>query len=135
MTAIKSVLDKTALLGLLRGDFEVVLEDGLASYAVSAITISDLLGDLIHDHEVEADTAEDILDQGYAVVPCDRAIAELAARLRPLTAHRHLTIADRCCIATAKSLGTSVTTGTKEWGKMQIAEVDIHVLNKPSKVL
>ena len=127
---IKSVLDTSALLGLLRGYFSPEHDNGLADYAVSAITIGDLYGDLIHDHALERDVVDEILDQSYTVVPCDRRIAELAAQLRPLTAHHQLTMADRCCLATAKSLGLNVTTGNSRWAKVQIAEVGIHILTK-----
>lgn len=124
----KSVLEKTALLGLLRGDLSTDLDDGLEGYAVSAVTIGDLYGDLIHDHEVDPDVVEAILDQAYTVIPCTQAMAEMAAKLRPLTAHHGLSMADRCCLSTAKILRTSVTTGNLAWRKLQIAEVNIEVL-------
>ena len=55
-----------------------------------------------------------------AILPLDEPQAQEAARLRPSTRAAGLSLADRACLALAKSLALPVLTADHAWSALQV---------------
>lgn len=112
------VLDASAVLALLNEEpgaekVQALLERG--DCVVSVVNVIEVLSKL-SDHGLTLDEARfalDALDLAERPLDADQAIG--AAALRPLTRAKGLSLADRCCLALAQSLGAVAVTADRPW--------------------
>ncbi|MBE3577908.1 MAG: type II toxin-antitoxin system VapC family toxin [Limnochordales bacterium] len=117
----KAVLDASALLAYLFDEpgAETVAEALASGVAMSAVNLSEVLAKL-EDHGVGVDrairdlTAYGILD-AIEIMDFTLAQAQEAARLRTSTTIMGLSLADRACLALAKTLGLPALTADSTW--------------------
>lgn len=68
-----------------------------------------------------------VVESGLAIVPLDRSQAEDAAALRAVTRELGFSLADRACLALARSLGVAAMTTDRAWAKLDVG-VEIEVI-------
>ncbi|VWX50625.1 PIN domain-containing protein [Novosphingobium sp. 9U] len=94
------VLDASALLAMIKGERGAAKGAGATAGArISAINYAEVISLFIHagTPKREADNMLDPLT--ITVVPVDKALAQLAGRLRAVTAEARLSLAERVCLA------------------------------------
>ena len=94
------------------------VEDAAKGAAVSAVNYAEVLAKLIEHGRRPDDAVADLAILDVVVVPVDRELAEVAARLRPATRAIGLSLGDRCCLALAFRLGAVAVTSDKAWGRI-----------------
>lgn len=124
------VLDASALLAMLNeepGGTKVA--DSIASARISAVNYAEVVSHYIrfgmpkHDVDVMLDPLP------MEVVPVDKALAQLAGRLREVTIDAGLSLGDRFCLALALRDGLPALTADKIWRTVADAvKVDIIVI-------
>lgn len=116
------VLDASAILCLL---FSEVGADRVATVvdgaALSAVNYAEILSKLIERGVDPADAVAKVQELPFALVPLDRDLAEIAARLRPVTRAAGLSLGDRCCLALALRHGAVAVTADRAWGRLDPA--------------
>lgn len=123
------MLDASVLLAYSRNETGVEqVRDALAAGATtSAVNWSETLTRLATVSALSAATLDQQLrTQGFAgdlliIVPLVHDDAVLAAELRASTRHLGLSLADRCCLATALRLNRPVLTADRAWAELSIA--------------
>ncbi|MBF0392874.1 MAG: type II toxin-antitoxin system VapC family toxin [Alphaproteobacteria bacterium] len=112
----KVVLDASALLALIhREPGQESVADALVESVISAVNLAEVIGKLA-ERGVPQDRAKAVaLSFGVEVVPLDRDIAAKAGQLRPSTRSSGLSLGDRCCLATAMTLGLPALTAEAAW--------------------
>lgn len=112
----KIVLDASALLTLIhREPGQEIVADAVVESVISAVNLAEVIGKLA-ERGVPLDRAEAIaLSFGIEVVSLDAGIAAKAGQLRPSTRSAGLSLGDRCCLATAISMGLPVLTAEAAW--------------------
>ena len=124
------VLDASALLAMLNeepGGARVA--DVIASARISAVNYAEVISHYIRvgmpKHDVDA-----MLDPlPMEIVPVDKALAQLAGRLREVTADAGLSLGDRFCMALAIRDGAPAWTADKIWRTVADAvKVDVVVI-------
>lgn len=127
MTALggehQRVLDASALLAVVFREvgFDAVPLDGSAMSAVhwaEAIQVAARRG-----ADLEG-VREAFAAEGAVVVPFTAAHAEATAALWPRTRHAGLSLADRACLAVARSYGVPVLTADRAWATLDVG-VDV----------
>jgi ribonuclease VapC len=93
--------------------------------AMSAANLAEVLSKLVErgdtlDNALRRLRDYGILGQSVFVFPLDEAQATEIARLRPLTRAAGLSLADRACLALAKSLSLPVLTADRAWSALQL---------------
>lgn len=118
-----AVLDASALLAVLHGEKGADVVEALLDGAVmSAVNWSEVVQKAASRGVETVGLGEDVVALGVRIVEFDRAAAEAAARLWPLTQAAGLSIADRACLALAGALGGEAVTADTAW-----ADVDVGV--------
>lgn len=130
MTAIfknkKNLLDTSAVIALLKKEPGYkIIESIIASSAVSAINLAELITVLtrfeITENEIEEITA-DIVPQ---IIPFCR---DLAKRVNILSKHINgygLSLGDKACIATGEYYNMNIYTADKIWSELKIPNLKI----------
>ena len=110
------VLDASALLAMLKGEKGAAkIAGAIAGARISAVNYAEVVSHFVHAGmpEREVDAMLDPLPM--TVVPVDKALAQLAGRLRAVTAGAGLSLGDRCCLALARRDGLPAWTSDLAW--------------------
>lgn len=110
------VLDASALLAMLKGERGATkVAAVIAEARISAVNYAEVVSHFVYAGmpEREVDAMLDPLPM--TIVPVDKAIAQLAGRLRAATAGAGLSLGDRICLALAKRDGLHAWTSDQIW--------------------
>jgi ribonuclease VapC len=116
------LLDASALLAVLNaepGD-DVVRAALTARSPISAVNFSEVVSKLADQELTEVETDTVLASLELEVLDFTRAHAYQAGRIRPQTRTAGLSIADRACLAVAKSLDLPVLTGDHNWSRVDV---------------
>ncbi len=113
------VLDASANITMLKGErggAKVAAEIGGAR--VSSVNYAEVVSHFVYAGmpEREVDAMLDPLP--LTVVPADKALAQIAGRMRAATAEAGLSLGDRFCLALARRDGLPAWTGDQNWKKI-----------------
>jgi ribonuclease VapC len=110
------LLDASALLALFYNEPGATkVRQVLAGAAISAVNLSEVIAKL-YDRGLDASTiALNLADADLRVVPLDESAAIKAGELREATRGLGLSLADRCCLATALISGATALTADRNW--------------------
>lgn len=100
------VLDASALIAMLKGEKGAdKVANAIAEARVSAVNYAEVVTHFVHAGmpEREVDAMLDPLPM--TIVPVDKALAQMAGRLRAVTADLGLSLGDRFCLALARRDG------------------------------
>lgn len=124
------VLDASALIAMIKGEKgSAKVAAGIAGARVSSVNYAEVVTHFIHTGmpEREVDAMLDPLP--LTVVPADKALAQIAGRLRAVTAEAGLSLGDRFCLALARRDGLPAWTSDQNWKKIADAvEVKVKVV-------
>lgn len=113
------VLDASALLAIL---FEEpgseVVSEVLSSCSLSAVNYAEVLTRLVREGLPPTEAVRKLAALKLPVIPWDQALAEAATDLSPLAKTHGLSLGDRACLATARSLGRRVLTTERAWRRL-----------------
>ncbi len=113
------VLDASALIAMLKGERGAAkVASAIAGARISSVNYAEVISHFIHagmpGREVDA-----MLDPlPMTVVAADKALAQLAGRLRGTTAEAGLSLGDRFCLALARRDGLPAWTSDLDWKKI-----------------
>lgn len=113
------VLDASALIAMLKGERGATKVAGaIAGARISSVNYAEVVSHFIHVGmpEREVDAMLDPLPM--TIVPVDKALAQLAGRLRAVTAAAGLSLGDRVCLALARRDGVPAWTSDLEWKRV-----------------
>lgn len=96
----------------------------IAGSLMSSVNLSEVLTKCI-ENAASAEFAEtQVLRLGVELVPFTAEDAMAAAKLRPLTRHRGLSMGDRACLALALRYNQPVLTADRQWAELDV-DVDV----------
>lgn len=110
------VLDASALIAMIKGERGATkVASAIASARMSVVNYAEVVSHFIHAGmpEREVDAMLDPLP--IALVPVDKALAQIAGRLRAATATAGLSLGDRFCLALARRDGLPAWTSDAQW--------------------
>lgn len=122
------VLDASALLAKIKGERGAAkVAAAIATARISVVNYAEVVTHFVHAGmpEREVDAMLDPLPM--TIVPVDKAQAQLAGRLRAVTAEAGLSLGDRFCLALARRDGLPAWTSDLEWKKVAAA-ADVKVV-------
>lgn len=126
----EAVLDASALLALLQDEPGASkVESIIASAQISVVNYVEVVSHFIRlgMPEREVDAMLDPLPM--TIVPADKALGQLAGRLRAVTADAGLSLGDRFCLALAIRNGLPAWTADKAWRTIAVAaKADVVVI-------
>jgi len=124
------VLDASALLALLQDEPGASKVEGIiASAQISVVNYAEVVSHFVRlgMPEREVDAMLDPLPM--TIVPADKALGQLAGRLRAVTADAGLSLGDRFCLALAIRNGLPAWTADKAWRTIaDAAKADVVVI-------
>jgi len=113
------VLDASALLAMIKGERGAAKVAGvIAGARISAVNYAEVISHFIHAGMPERGIDAMLDPLPIAVVPVDKALAQLAGRLRAVTAEAGLSLGDRVCLALALRDGLPAWTSDLAWKKV-----------------
>jgi len=122
------VLDASAVIAYLHQEPGCdVLEGLLDEAAISAVNLAEVATRLIDRGASQSEARKAIEDLGIETLPFGDALAYEVAALRPVTKHAGLSLGDRACLATAKSLGVRAITADRQWSRLRLG-VQVQVI-------
>lgn len=110
------VLDASALIAMLKGEKGAdKVAAAIANSRMSAVNYAEVVTHFVHAGmpEREVDAMLDPLPM--TIVPIDKGLAQLAGRLRAVTADLGLSLGDRFCLALARRDGLPAWTSDRKW--------------------
>ena len=113
------ILDASALIAMIKGEKgSAKVAAGIAGARVSSVNYAEVVTHFIHAGmpEREVDAMLDPLP--LTVVSADKALAQIAGRLRAVTAEAALSLGDRFCLALARRDGLPAWTSDQNWKKV-----------------
>jgi ribonuclease VapC len=122
------VLDASALIAMIKGEKgSAKVATVIAGARVSGVNYAEVVTHFIHAGmpEREIDAMLDPLP--LTVVPADKVLAQIAGRLRAMTAEAGLSLGDRFCLALAQRDGLPAWTSDQNWKKIADA-VEVKVV-------
>ncbi|WP_103729898.1 type II toxin-antitoxin system VapC family toxin [Novosphingobium sp. HII-3] len=122
------VLDASALLAMIKGEHGAAkVAAAISTARISVVNYAEVVTHFIHAGmpEREVDAMLDPLP--IAIVPVDKALAQIAGRLRAVTAEAGLSLGDRFCLALARRDGLPAWTSDLNWKKVAAA-ADVKVV-------
>lgn len=120
-------LDASALLAVMLGEPGADAVHAILDRAsIGAVNLSEVVAKLQERGVPDAVIDQSLADLDLPVLPFDRDQAVLAGKLRLATRSAGLSLGDRACLATAKSLGGVAITMDKAWANLSIG-VEINV--------
>jgi ribonuclease VapC len=129
----KSVLDASAVLAYLqREPGHEAIGAMLDEARVSAVNIAEVAAKLAEKGASEARLRQTIGALGVEILAFYEALAYSTGVLRQATRHAGLSLGDRACLATARSLGVPAVTTDRDWAGLQIG-IEIRVLPRPPR--
>ena len=123
------ILDASALLAILFEEpgSEVVAEV-LSSCSISAVNYAEVLTLLVREGLPHVEAIHKLAALNLPVIPWDQALAEAAADLSPLAKTHGLSLGDRACLATARSLRHTVLTTERAWRRLPKLGIEIQFI-------
>lgn len=94
---------------------------------MSTVNLVEILSRLVEEGESAEQVLDDIARLEIAIRPFDAATATEAARLRPLTKHRGLSLADRACLALGRVQNMPVFTADRLWADLDLG-IDVRLI-------
>lgn len=125
---MSAVLDASAVLAVLqteRGE-DVVLAVARGAL-LSTVNLVEVLARLAEGGVTSERALAKIARLEISIRPFDAATAAEAARLRPLTKHRGLSLADRACLALGHLQNMPVLTADRLWADLDLG-IDIRMI-------
>ncbi len=121
------VLDASALIAMLKGESGAAkVAAGIAGARVSSVNYAEVVSHFVHAGMPERQVDAMLDPLPVAIVPADKALAQIAGRLRATTADAGLSLGDRFCLALAKREGLPAWTSDQNWKKIaDAAEVKV----------
>jgi PIN domain nuclease of toxin-antitoxin system len=110
------VLDASALLTMLKGERGAAkVANAIAGARITTVNYAEVVSHFVHAGmpEREVDAMLDPLP--ITIVPVDKALAQLAGRLRVVTSDAGLSLGDRCCLALARRDSLPAWTSDPAW--------------------
>ena len=132
----ESVLDASALLAYFNDEpgAEIVEQAMANGCLVSAVNWAEVLTKVhertgIEPRDFEASSArQGFLGQLLQVVAFEPWLAAAVAELRPATRHLGLSLADRACLALARTLELPVYTADRNWGEVSLPSLTVRLI-------
>ena len=122
--AEKAVLDASALLALVQsGAGADVVQRVYERALISAVNLAEVASALVERGLDVATVRRDLTSLPVEVVPFEGEQMFEAARLRRLTHHERLSLADRVCLALARIRGLPVLTADRAWRSLKVGVV------------
>jgi ribonuclease VapC len=125
---LSAVLDASAVLAVFRnergGGTVVEISRGAI---LSAVNLAEVLARLVEEGASTEQIVDDIARLEIAIRPFDAATAAEAARLRPLTKHRGLSLADRACLGLGYLQSLPVYTADRLWADLDLG-IDVRLI-------
>ncbi|NRB10155.1 MAG: type II toxin-antitoxin system VapC family toxin [Rickettsiaceae bacterium] len=116
----KKLLDTSAVISILQKESGYKLvEEIIASSAISAVNFSELVAVLARSSIPEKDIDKIITDIVPEIIPFSEDIAINAGKLVNKTKEYGLSLGDRACLATGQYYGMEIYTADKAWLKLQ----------------
>lgn len=113
------VLDASALIAMLKGERGATKVAGaIAGARISSVNYAEVVSHFIHVGMPERDVDAMLDPLPMTIVPVDKALAQLAGRLRAVTAAAGLSLGDRVCLALARRDGVPAWTSDLEWKRV-----------------
>jgi PIN domain nuclease of toxin-antitoxin system len=124
----KALLDMSAIIALLKKEpgYEL-LEEVIASSAVSAVNLSELVSVLIRAGIEESEVDEIIKDIVPEIIPFSDDIAVNSGKLIKQTKEFGLSLGDRACVATGIHYNIPIYTTDKVWKRIK-AQANIIII-------
>jgi ribonuclease VapC len=115
------VIDASALIAAVeREPGGEVVEPLLASATMSSLNFSEVLEHAARRGIDVREERSNVEATGLTLVAFDAAQAEIAAAMAPVTRTAGLSLADRACLALARSLGLPAITADRAWGGVSV---------------
>jgi PIN domain nuclease of toxin-antitoxin system len=123
------VLDASAVLAFLNQETGAeTIAPYLAKAAMSAVNLSEVIAKLAERGIPEELIREFIEQLNMKVVSVDKEQAIVAGLLRPETKALGLSLGDRMCLTLGLQLQQPVITTDRQWDKLRIEGVEVHVV-------
>lgn len=127
--ASQYALDASALLAWLNGEAGgEKVEPLLEGSVISAVNLSEVLHKGLAAGADVSGLKEDLEALGVGIVDFTAEDAEISASLWPQTRSLGLSLADRCCLATATRLGVTAVTADLEWTEIEGATPKVQTI-------
>lgn len=122
------LLDASALLALFHREpgWEPVAAS-LEGAAISAVNLAEVATRMLERGLLSQRVRDDLAALRLEIVPFDESLAFEAAALRSATKEAGLSLGDRACLATAKSLGVRAITADRQWSRLRVG-VQVQVI-------
>ena len=115
----KVVLDASALLAFLNEEPGAERVEALLAQAVmSSVNLSEVITKLMEAGMSEVEINQVLTYLSCQVYPFEMDDAWSAAKLRPLTRAKGLSLGDRACLALAHKLGLAALTADRAWAEL-----------------
>ncbi|KTF67729.1 MULTISPECIES: PIN domain-containing protein [unclassified Sphingomonas] len=122
------ILDASAIIAMLRGERGAAkVASAIAEARVSSVNYAEVVTHFVHAGMPERQVDAMLGPLPMTIVPADKALAQIAGRLRAHTAEAGLSLGDRFCLALAKRDGLPAWTSDQNWKKIAEA-VDVKVI-------
>lgn len=110
------VLDASALIAMIKGEKGAAkVAAGIAGARVTSVNYAEVVTHFIHAGMPERDVDAMLDPLPLTVVPVDKPLAQVAGRLRAVTAAAGLSLGDRFCLALARRDGLPAWTSDQNW--------------------
>jgi PIN domain nuclease of toxin-antitoxin system len=87
---------------------------------MSSVNVTETVSKMV-DHGADFDEAlEDFRSLSLTIVDFDAEQSHIAARLRPATRHRGLSLGERACLALAIREGATALTADRKWADLDV---------------
>ncbi len=115
------VMDASALIAFLRVEpgAEVAVKYMLRA-SMSAVNLSEVLETCVHKELAVNKVLALLKNWRIEIVPFDTEQATIAAEIKWQTGESTLSLAERACLALARSRGIPVLTSNREWSKLDL---------------
>jgi ribonuclease VapC len=125
---VSSVFDASAVLAIFNaepGSDQAI--EFLEGAAISTVNLAEVVTKLLERDFSEQKVIQYLMTLDMAVMAFDEDAALETGRLRAATRHLGLSLGDRACLATAKSLGAPAVTTDRSWQGLNLG-IDIRVI-------
>ena len=128
MLAVTGIFDTSAILAIFNAEpgSEHAMEF-LEGAAISTVNLAEIVTKLLEWKFSEHKIIEYLVTLNIAIIAFDRDTALETGRMRGATRHLGLSLGDRACLATAKSLVVPVLTTDRTWQRLDLG-IDIRLI-------
>lgn len=127
----KVVLDASALLALINDEKGADIVESLIGNIIMSSTNIAEVASKVYDTLGKYDEDKcrlSIEPFVHTVIDFDKSLAFIAAAIRVQTKNKAISLGDRACLATAIHLQLPVYTADKAWAKLDIPNLNIHLI-------